>query len=169
MPASALSCKSFRCGNELLFFDEILIVKNVRRSAHQLEPNSRVALIAGWKYILAMHDDFMTGTVSAIMDYLIDPSFRDRITRKKQLAMFATIAHAAGTAAAKSRDCSVAVSANLQRFFQCSHFWGFYNGHFSPRKLQFKSLSTASYQNQDLRHRGERRKQRIEEQSSQKG
>jgi hypothetical protein len=52
----------------------------------------------------------MAGAMGTVMDDLVDPSFWYRLSGKKHLAVFAAIAHAAGATAAKSGDCSIALS-----------------------------------------------------------
>lgn len=85
----------------LRFVDEILVIENVRRSSHQLEAHSCIALVAGWEGILAMHDYLMAGAMLAVVDYFVNPGFRYRLARKKQAGMFPAIAHATWTAPAK--------------------------------------------------------------------
>lgn len=71
--------------SSLLFF-EVCILKNIRRGANQAETHFGGAGIAGGESVAVEHHNFVSASVRAIMDNLINPGLAYRFTRAEDWA-----------------------------------------------------------------------------------
>src|SRR5947209_3412474 len=106
----------------LLFVNKVFVIEDVGRCPDQFEAHAGVALVAGWKQILAMHHYLMAGAVSAVMNDLVDAGFRYWLSRQKHLAVFGAGTHASRPVAVMLQQWPVELPDRFCGNLCSSHF-----------------------------------------------